>query len=538
MTTTSESAFRIGIDVGGTNTDAVLMVGSRVVASAKAVTTSDVISGIAAAVRAAGDGYDLTGTDRVIIGTTHFINAVVQARNLAPVATIRLCTLPAALPPYQDWPDELRSAIDGGVYTCSGGNQFDGRTLNELDEPAVCAVGVELRERGRRHVAVSSVFSPVSADQERRVGDILKSEFPDASITLSHEIGRIGLLERENAAMLNESLRAMAGEVVDGLVEVMNGLGISCGIYLTQNDGTVMSLERARRFPILTIASGPTNSMRGAAFLSDESDAVVVDVGGTTTDVGLLGNGFPRDSTVATLLGGVRSNFRMPEVTSIGIGGGSVVHPDRPLLVGPDSVGYLLTERALVFGGDTLTLTDIAVAAGVADIGDPALVRDLSADLVRTALEEVNRRIGDAVEEAKLCAAHLPIVMVGGGAVLVDPLADRSLLSRPDGGAGANAVGAALGSIGGEVDRIYSLLDRSRSTVMADARAEAIAQAVGAGAEPGSVAIVEEEDVPLTHLPGGSALRVRVKAVGTLPVPPTTSYEQPDELGRGATACG
>ena len=130
-----------------------------------------------------------------------------------------------------------------------------------------------------------------------------------------------------------------------------------------------MSADYAERYPVLTFASGPTNSMRGAAFLSGLKDAMVVDVGGTTTDVGALTHGFPREASVAVDIGGVRTNFRMPDVYSFGLGGGSLVKTD-PLRIGPQSVGYRLTEEALVFGGETLTTTDIAVAAGVAEIGD------------------------------------------------------------------------------------------------------------------------------------------------------------------------
>ena len=509
------SRLRVGIDVGGTNTDAVLMDGPRIVGTSKVTTTSDVIGGIIAAVGSAAQGEDLSRVDRVIIGTTHFINAVTQARGLRRVAAVRLCTVPAPLPPFVDWPEPLARACDGGVFACRGGHQFDGRALNDLDEAAIGAVADALVSSGVQHVAISGVFSPLSADQESRAAEILLGRTPTLSITRSAEIGRIGLLERENAAILNESLRGIAAEVVDGLRSGLAGIGITSGVYLTQNDGTVMSLDRARDYPILTIASGPTNSMRGAAFLSEIDDAVVVDVGGTTTDVGLLRHGFPRESAVAKDLGGVRSNFRMPEVASLGIGGGSIVHRHSPRLVGPDSVGYRLTTDALVFGGSITTLTDIAVAAGIVEIGDPSLVTHLGIDLVTDALAEVNERIGDAIEEAKLSAADVPVIIVGGGALLVSPIGHQGVV-HPAGGASANAVGAALGSVGGEVDRIYSLADRSRADALADARADAVAAALAGGADPDSVTIVDEEDIPLSHLPGGSALRIRVKAVGVL----------------------
>src|SRR5207247_630326 len=137
-----------------------------------------------------------------------------------------------------------------------------------------------------------------------------------------------------------------------------------------QNDGTLMVMDYALRYPILTIASGPSNSLRGGAFLSGLEDAIVVDVGGTTTDVGVLVGGFPRESAVAVNIGGVRTNFRMPDLISIGLGGGSLVRRNGAVRVGPDSVGYNLEEDGLVFGGKTLTATDIAVAVGRANLGD------------------------------------------------------------------------------------------------------------------------------------------------------------------------
>ena len=137
-----------------------------------------------------------------------------------------------------------------------------------------------------------------------------------------------------------------------------------------------MEAAAATALPVMTFASGPTNSMRGAAFLSGLADAMVVDVGGTSTDIGQLRRGFPREANSVVEVGGVRTLFRMPDLLSIGLGGGSLVARD-PLAVGPQSVGYRLTREALVFGGDTLTATDAAVAAGIADIGDRRRVADL-----------------------------------------------------------------------------------------------------------------------------------------------------------------
>ena len=166
-------------------------------------------------------------------------------------------------------------------------------------------------------------------------------------------------------------------------------------IYLSQNDGTLMTMDYARRYPILTVACGPTNSIRGASYLSRLDNAIVIDVGGTTTDLGVIQNGFPRESGVAVTIGGVRTNFRMPDVYSIGLGGGSIVreHADGSVTVGPDSVGYEITEKALVFGGDTLTATDIAVRLGMANIGDPAKVAGVDIELARKAMATIRELV-------------------------------------------------------------------------------------------------------------------------------------------------
>ena len=133
-----------------------------------------------------------------------------------------------------------------------------------------------------------------------------------------------------------------------------------------------MLAEVAEAYPVYCFASGPTNSMRGAAFLSKRDEALVVDVGGTTTDIGSLRHGFPREANNVVEIGGVRTLFRMPDLLSLGLGGGTqvVAASRRALTIGPASVGYRLTEQALVFGGDVLTVTDVAVAAGLIDLGD------------------------------------------------------------------------------------------------------------------------------------------------------------------------
>lgn len=515
--------MHIGIDVGGTNTDSVLMDGRRVLASAKRATTEDVTAGIAGALDAVLSSVPADARiDAVAVGTTHFTNAIVQARGLAPTAAIRL-GLPASagVPPMTRWPSALTTALGGHRFLCHGGYEFDGRELSTLDPDELKRVAEQLARDGVRSVAITSIFSPVNADLELRAAEILRGEIPDLSCSLSHEIGRIGLIERENATIINAALLPLADRTVTAMGEALRDSGIDAPLFLSQNDGTLMDREYVRRYPVATFAAGPTNSMRGAALLSGLDDCVVVDVGGTTADVGAVVDGFPRQATTAVDIAGVRTNFRMPDVVSIGIGGGSRIATDADSgsgsRVGPESVGYRLGSEALVFGGSTLTATDIAVAAGAIELGDPSAVAHLDPALVRATMDEMADRIGALADTMRTSADDTPLVLVGGGSMLVpDRIPGFEHVVRPGERASvANAIGAAIAQVGGEIDRVVALEGGSREGALDEAKADAVAQAVAAGADPGTVEVVDVDEVPISYLPGG-VTRIRVKAVGEL----------------------
>ncbi|WP_372348106.1 hydantoinase/oxoprolinase N-terminal domain-containing protein [Streptomyces sp. KL116D] len=507
--------MRIGIDVGGTNTDAALLGDDdRVISAAKSPTTPDITSGVTAAIRALDPPVDQVSA--VMIGTTHFLNALIEGARLAPVAAVRL-GLPAtaALPPMTDWPERQRAAVGGHGYLCHGGREFDGRPLSPLDPDELRRTAADIAAKGLRSVAISSVFSPVAEDDERRAAEILRAELGDGvHLSLSHELGRIGLLARENATIVNAALRDLATHIVESFGKALAEVSITAPFFLTQNDGTLMDVDFARTYPVATFASGPTNSMRGAAFLSGLADCAVVDVGGTTADVGILQGGFPREAAGESEAAGIRTNFRIPDVLSLGIGGGSLVGEDGE--TGPRSVGYRLTEEALVFGGATLTATDLAVAAGRADIGDASRVAHLDREFVDRALARIAGRLAESVDRMRTSAAPLPVVAVGGGSVLVpESLPGFDDVRLPGNFGVANAVGAAIAQVGGEVDRVFHVPEGKRESVLAQAREEAVGRAEDAGARRGTVRVVDIEEVPLAYLPGG-ATRIRVKAVGDL----------------------
>ncbi len=519
----SSSRYRIGIDVGGTNTDAVVMEDRVVVGFGKRATTGDVTGGVVDALSGAlaETGIDPAAVGAVMIGTTHFVNAVVQRRHLTRVAVLRLCG-PAthSLPPMVDWPPDLRDVVSGYVALLPGGVEYDGQPLVELDEAAIRAACAEIRALGLTSVAISSVFSPVTAAHEERAAEIVAEELPGAAISLSHKIGRLGLLERENATIMNACLRELGARTLAAFRQAMADLGLKCPLYLAQNDGTLMTADFAEQFPVFTFASGPTNSMRGAAFLSGLQEAVVIDIGGTTTDIGALTHGFPREASVEVEVGGVRTNFRMPDVFSFGLGGGSLVLGAAPeVRVGPLSVGYEIRTKAHIFGGDTLTASDLAVAGGLAELGDARRVAGLDAGLVAAGLAFMQRRVEEAVDRMKLSREAVPVVLVGGGSILIDShqLKGAANVVRPPHYQVANAVGAAIAQISGEVDRVVALEGQTREQALALVKREAVERAIAAGADPESVKIVDVEDIPLIYLPS-NAIRMRVKAVGDLHV--------------------
>ena len=510
--------MRIGIDVGGTNTDIVLMEGREVRAWHKTPTTADVTSGIINSLQSVMDEKALNAAeiDGVMIGTTHFTNAVVERRHLQETACIRL-GLPATvcLPPMVDWPDDLRNVMGNHYFLAHGGHEFDGRIISPFDESEIREIAAKIRDLGITAIAISSVFSPVNTEFEVRAGEIISEEIPEAKVTLSSEIGRIGLLERENAAIMNACLRELAQRTVDGFRSALEQMEINAPFFISQNDGTLMNADFAADYPVLTFASGPTNSMRGAAFLSGLRDAIVVDVGGTTTDIGFLQHGFPRVAALAVDIGGVRTNFRMPDTLNIGLGGGSLVK-EEPLAIGPRSVGYELTERALVFGGGEMTATDIMVATGKVEIGEAARVGALSSDLAAQAEARMLEMVTHAVDRMKTSAKPVPVIVVGGGSILLqEEIPGSSEMLKPPYFAVANAIGAAIAQVGGECDRIFSLEGASREEVLEQAKEEARQRAIAAGARRDTLEIVDVEEVPLAYLPG-NAIRIAVKAVGDL----------------------
>ena len=514
--------YKLGIDVGGTNTDAVLIDENlQVAAAVKHPTSADIYEGIMGAVDAvlAASGVDRTLIGQAMLGTTQCTNAIVERRGLAPIAVLRIgAPATVGIPPMVDWAGDIAQVcVDAAII--EGGFEYDGKRLAAFDEAACRAFFEGVRGRAQA-VAISCVFSTVRNDDELRAAEIAREVLgAGVPVSLSSEIGSMGLIERENATILNAALYDVARRFTEGFAQSLVDKGVvNADVYLSQNDGTLMTMEYARRYPILTIACGPTNSIRGASYLSRKDNAIVIDVGGTTTDLGVLAHGFPRESGVAVTIGGVRTNFRMPDVVSIGLGGGSIVRvaDDGNVSVGPDSVGYEITKKALVFGGDVLTATDVAVRMGFADVGDASLVADVPRDVAEGALDVMRALVEDAIDMMKVSSDDIDVVLVGGGSIVLPcDLAGTAQVDKPEHAGCANAIGSAISKVSGVYEALVDYDRVPRDEALSVARAAAIEDAVAAGAVRETVEVIDAEDVPLAYYPGHTN-RVKVKAAGDL----------------------
>jgi N-methylhydantoinase A/oxoprolinase/acetone carboxylase beta subunit len=368
--------------------------------------------------------------------------------------------------------------------------------------------------QGVESFALVGVFSPLNGSQEKETASLVKEiageSFP---ISLSSEIGGIGFIERENSTILNAALKKVMRQGFVSLQVACQQLGLSCPLMVTQNDGSLIELERAIEYPVLTISAGPTNSFIGATRLSGLEDAIVVDIGGASTDVGLVRRGFPLRSLNKSTIGGVSLNFPMPDVLSIGLGGGSHIDfcSEQPK-IGPKSVGKALALQSLSFGGDQLTLTDVALFMQYVDIPESNPER-LSINKAQglAVFSQVKTQIEELVLRMQGEYKNLPILFVGGGAALLPSSFSQGQYCIPTHFNVANAYGAALSEISGTVDTVVSL--QNREEVLKELYTAAKQKAIDQGANPMTLRLVDQQIIPYSYIPNQMA-RVVVRYCG------------------------
>ncbi|KAI1380512.1 hydantoinase [Hypoxylon crocopeplum] len=512
----SNKTLVVGVDVGGTNTDSVLLdisksSGDAVLASHKAPTTSNVTLSVRASLEALLSKSDAKPIDitALAIGTTHFLNAIIEkdTSRVEKVAVLRLAShsFSRGTPPFADWPRGLEKIIHGHSAIIPGGCNIDGTLIGPVDETAVREQAGIIKSKGVKNVVVVGIGCATDEKyhQEETVHEWLRDELGNGvNIILSHNIAGPGLLARENASILNASIMNFAKRTIRAFIGATRRIELQCPLYLTSNVGHLLPFSEAMRTPIRVFSSGATNSIRGAAFLAKSSisqaGSIVVDIGGTTSDVGyLLRNGYPRLAKTYTDLAGVKVNLEMPSVESIGLGGGSILHvTDDRVTVGPDSVGHYLTTKALCFGGGTTTATDIAVASGAA-VGSTKV--SLPEETIAKANARIKKMLEDCIDRVKLSPDPCTVILVGGGSILCPKeLAGVSEVIVPEHAGVANAIGAAIAKVFGSAEKIVKGHDIQEG--IAEVKARAVQNAVAKGGFADSAVALYEEvsGVPYT----------------------------------------
>lgn len=235
---------------------------------------------------------------------------------LAPVAVLRLAHSDRTVfQPLSGWPPMLRDAVHGWSCVQSGGCDLTGRPLGQLDRAAVLRFVSEAVDQGAQSLAVSAVGAPVLADQETAVAEVVRQQFPDLHITLSHEVGGLGILARENTAVLNAALHSTVEALADACTDVVRELLPGTTVLFGRHDAASMNTEYLRRFPVAATAVEVAAMLRGAGVLAGVPDAAVLEWDGTGGRAGLLDDGLPRRHGPA---GDPPLSLPAPEVTEVG----------------------------------------------------------------------------------------------------------------------------------------------------------------------------------------------------------------------------
>ncbi|HKK90197.1 MAG TPA: hydantoinase/oxoprolinase family protein [Desulfobacteraceae bacterium] len=344
----------IGLDVGGTHTDAVLVGKSGVVEKVKEATREyDLFATVVSALEKLLKGIDPETVQRVVLSTTLTTNAVVQKR-VNPVGII-VSSGPGIDP-------ELFRTSDY-YYPVAGSIDHRGREREPIDKREIKTIGARLKKAGLTNIGIIGKFSPRNPRHELLIRELLEEDFKN--IFLGHSVsGNLNFPRRIATVHLNAAVHDLHKHFFDAVKQSLAEMGLVVPIHVLKADGGTMSLEASMDFPGQTILSGPAASVIGSLYHAPaDRDALVLDIGGTTTDIALLVNRAPLLEPVGIKRGIYKSLIRSLKTHSIGIGGDSRVRVvNNRLTIGPDRSG-----PAMAYGGTHPTPTDALVVLGLMD---------------------------------------------------------------------------------------------------------------------------------------------------------------------------
>ena len=465
-------SYRLGVDVGGTFTDLLLIddATGRAFRDKVPSTPHDPSEAVVSGARAVceANGVDPAGVALFMHGTTVATNAVLEnkvarvglvvTQGYRHILQIARSLVPGGLAAWIVWPKPEPMAPLEATVEAPERMGADGAIVRPLDEAALRASLEPLRAENVQAITVCLLNSYVNDAHERRVGEIVAEMFPDLPVSLSVDIlPEMQEYERALTTVANSAVRPTVGRYVGNLERELKSWGTPAKLNLLRSDGGLMSAAKSREAPVNLLMSGPAGGVAGAVWVATNAgfpNVLTLDMGGTSTDVALIENGQPRLRR-ETSVGHLTVRASSLDVRTVGAGGGSIASvPEltRALRVGPQSAGAVPGPAAYGKGGALPTVTDANVVLGYL----PENLLGGSFRLDRAASERAVRTVADALGLDLHAAAAGIIAIVNetmfGALRLVsvqqgyDP---RDFALMPFGGAGplhGNAMGLLMGS--------------------------------------------------------------------------------------------
>ncbi len=369
----------IGLDVGGTHADVVLLGDEGLIKEIKVPTDpSNLFETVLSGLHTVTENIDPGQINRVVLSTTLTTNAIVQDR-LPPVAMIVSCG------PGID-PECFRTSEH--YYKVAGAIDHRGREIQPIHPEEIRSIGKKLKTEGIRYAGVIGKFSVRNPGHEIAIGEILKKDVE--KVFLGHQIsGNLNFPRRIATTYLNTAVYPLHKAFYSAVESSLEAKGLRLPIRILKADGGNMKFEASIDHPGQTILSGPAASVMGSiAFAKEGIDCLVMDIGGTTTDMAILIDRVPLLDPIGIELGGYKTLIRSLETLSVGIGGDSRIHfHDGRLTIGPEREG-----PAMAFGGSTPTPTDALCVLEPLEEADRA--RSIRG------LESLSAAMGMSVEDA------------------------------------------------------------------------------------------------------------------------------------------
>jgi N-methylhydantoinase A/oxoprolinase/acetone carboxylase beta subunit len=366
----------IGLDVGGTHTDVVLIGDAGLEKQVKVPTDSNnLFNSVLAGINAIAADIDPKDISRIVLSTTLTTNAIVQ-QNVPPVGMI-VSGGPGINPAHFQ--------TNSHYYTVSGSIDHRGREIQPLNSEEIQRAADSLIAEGIQTVGVVGKFSIRNPDHELKIAAHLQNSFQ--KLFLGHQIsGRLNFARRIATTYLNAAVYPIHSEFYQSIQNSLKSKGLTRPIRILKGDGGNINFESSIDFPGQTILSGPAASVMGAvAYGAETEDTLILDIGGTTTDMALLVQGAPVLNPVGIALGDYRTLIRALDTVSIGLGGDSLVKLNHDgLKIGPERLG-----AAMAYGGPAPTPTDALFVLGVITDGD----RQKSIDGLAPLAKKTNRAI-------------------------------------------------------------------------------------------------------------------------------------------------